>query len=86
MSDTETGTEITTLEYKEWLRAKVTQFVVTELKKRRDDHVQAILTGHTIQKDAVLSTDFEVGYIAGISELLSLQFDDKGKKVSDYGY
>lgn len=86
MSEEDTGTEITSLEYKEWLRAKVTQFVVNGLKERRQQHVDGLLSGATIQKDAQISTDFTVGYIAGISELLNIQFDDKSKKVSDYGY
>ena len=86
MSDKETGTEITSTEYKEWLRAKVTAFIVNGLKERRQQHVDALLGGATIQKDSQVTSEFTIGYIAGISELLNIQFDDKGKKVSEYGH
>lgn len=85
MSDEETGT-ITSREYKEWLRSKVTKFIVDNLNERRQVHIDALLSGASIHKDAQMSTDFYIGYIAGIGEMLNIQFDDNSKKVVEYGH
>ena len=82
----EKETGITSQEFKEWTRSKITQFVINGLKERRQAHVDALLAGATINKDANVSTDFTIGYVAGISELLNIQFDDKSRKVSEYGH
>jgi len=85
MSADEKAQEITRQEYKEWLESRVTQFVAGTLAQMRVSHADHLCQGHTLAKDAERSTDWEVGYIQGISEFLNIKYDDEDNKtVSSY--
>lgn len=84
MSDTETG--ITRQEYKEWLRGKVTKFVVENLTDIRKARINELLSGSVLDPANPVTAEYAIGYIAGQGLFLDMKFDDDSKKVSDYGH
>tara|TARA_R110000868_G_scaffold79561_2_gene226338 strand:- start:363 stop:626 length:264 start_codon:yes stop_codon:yes gene_type:complete len=87
MSDLETGTTPDAAQFKDWQRSKVTAFVIKELSEIRAARQQEVLNGATIGEKPLVSTEFAVGFLQGISVFLDMKFDDADTKtVSEYGH
>jgi len=82
--DKETG--ITHLEYKEWLRSKVSKFFIENLTARRDARVAELLSGALLDPANPVTVEYALGYIAGQNVFLDTKFDDNAKSVSSYGH
>jgi hypothetical protein len=85
MSDKETG--ITRTEFNEWLRSKVSKYVVENLTALREARTAELLSGATLNPENPLTSDYAIGYIAGQGIFLDMKFEDEDEKtVSSYGH
>lgn len=87
MSDEETGTDITSEQFRDWSRSKVTAYVLKELGAIREARKDELVQGATMGPNPRVTTDFAVGYIQGLSLFLDMKFSEDDKKtVSEYGH
>jgi hypothetical protein len=84
-SEEETG--ITRTEYNEWLRSKVSKYVVENLTAMREARIAELLSGATLDPANIVTPEYAIGFIAGQSIFLDMKFlDEDEKTVSSYGH
>ena len=72
----ETPESISKEEFVAWKENKVTQAVMLHVDAMQKDRMVYLANGSTIVKDADRTTDFIVGYIQGLNELLRVEFQE----------
>jgi hypothetical protein len=77
--------EITKEEFKDWYTSKVTKLVLDQLRTLREELKEYIGNGGTLRKDSVISTEYAVGRIQGLNDVLGIQFEEP-KEGTKYGH
>ena len=75
--------EITKEEFQAWKENKVTMTITQGLVDIQNDLKDFLGNGGTIAKDSTISTDFIVGRIQGLNEVLNIEYEEP---VKDYGH
>jgi hypothetical protein len=68
--------QISKEEYTAWKENKVTQTILEQIATLKEDRSQYLAMGGTLAKDTDVSTDFVVGYIRGLSEILNITYEE----------
>lgn len=86
----EEAPEITREEFNEWYGNKVTQYVIQKAAADRDQLVAYMVGGGTLAVDAVPDSNFCIGKIQGLTDLIQIQYEDKEAEKAEvrdkYGY
>ena len=75
--------QISKEEYTAWKEHKVTQTILEQISTLKEDRSQYLAMGGTLAKDTDVSTDFVVGYIRGLSEILNITYEESREQ---YGH
>jgi len=67
--------EIEKAEFQEWLDSKVTQFVMDELKGRKESCQESLSNGATLDMAGISSTESVVGRIQGLNDFLLIEYE-----------
>lgn len=79
--------EITKEQFAEWRNSAVTKEVMKLIEEQRDDIVAFLANGGTLNKSATISTDFVVGRIQGLNELLNIEYEESTEEKREaYGH
>mgnify|MGYP001552223886 CR=1 FL=1 len=76
----ETPESVSKEEFVAWKENKVTQAVLQYVEALQKDRMVYLANGSTIVKDADRTTDFIVGYIQGLNEILRVDHEETAKE------
>lgn len=78
---------MTKTEYLEWKNHPTTVEVFKALTQARDDLKEYLANGGTLNKQSPVSTEFVVGRIQGLNEILLIEYEESiGEKQAAYGH
>lgn len=87
MSNSNQVEQVTRTEFKEWRESKVGEAFFNNLKRIRQDLLEGIAQGKTIAKDKEWSTDYVVGWVRGITEVILTDVEETiEEKREKYGH
>ena len=79
--------QITKEQFAEWRNSAVTVEVMKLIEQQRDDIVEFLANGGTLNKSSAVSTDFVVGRIQGLNELLNIEYEESSEERREqYGH
>lgn len=79
--------QITKEQFAEWRNSAVTVEVMKLIEEQRDTIVEFLANGGTLNKSSAVSTDFVVGRIQGLNELLNIEYEESPEEKRElYGH
>ena len=79
--------QITKEQFAEWRNSAVTVEVMKLIEEQRDTIVEFLANGGTLNKSSAVSTDFVVGRIQGLNELLNIEYEESSEERREqYGH